>query len=106
MDENIFYTDETQMDDIQDSHADTEEYEQKIEDGISSDEINNDESVQEANDTSDISNTEDYETLVSVVEEGNQRLDTMTNCMIVIMVGVALVLGAVLSNIFSKYYNA
>lgn len=38
--------------------------------------------------------------------EINQKLDTVTNCLIVAMVGVALVVGVVASTILSRFFHA
>lgn len=38
--------------------------------------------------------------------EINQKLDTVTNCLIVAMVGIALVVGVVASTILSRFFHA
>ncbi|XCP83776.1 hypothetical protein ABXS75_11880 [Roseburia hominis] len=44
---------------------------------------------------------------ISVSVEGiGQRLDTITNCLIVTMVGIALLVGVFASNILAKYFRA
>lgn len=48
---------------------------------------------------------DDLQVLVASTKEVNQRLDTMTNCMIVGMVGIALVVGILACSIFGRYFR-
>lgn len=62
--------------------------------------------------TSELSPTEqeyidyskDMGTLITEIQTVSQRLDTMTNIMLVSMVGLGLVVGILASNIFARYF--
>lgn len=45
-------------------------------------------------------------TLTAELQTVNQRLDTMTNIILVIMVGLGLVVGILACNIFARYFTS
>ena len=50
--------------------------------------------------------TQDYTELVEQVQYINQRLDTMTNVLIVIMIALGMVVGIIACDIFSRYFRS
>ena len=50
--------------------------------------------------------TQDYTELVEQVQYINQRLDTMTNVLIVAMIAVGMVVGIIACDIFSRYFRS
>lgn len=50
--------------------------------------------------------TQDYTELVEQVQYINQRLDTMTNVLIVTMVALGMVVGIIACDIFSRYFRS
>ena len=50
--------------------------------------------------------TQDYTALVEQVQYINQRLDTMTNVLIVTMVALGMVVGIIACDIFSRYFRS
>ncbi|WP_454971304.1 hypothetical protein [Dorea sp.] len=50
--------------------------------------------------------TQDYTELVEQVQYINQRLDTMTNVLIVTMIALGMVLGIIACDIFSRYFRS
>ena len=49
---------------------------------------------------------QDYTELVEQVQYINQRLDTMTNVLIVAMVALGMVVGIIACDIFSRYFRS
>lgn len=54
----------------------------------------------------DTLDTTDTGTLIQEVHYINQRLDTMTNILLVSMIGIALVSGILACSIFAKYFHS
>lgn len=50
--------------------------------------------------------TQDYTELVEQVQYINQRLDTMTNVLIVTMIALGMVVGIIACDIFSRYFRS
>lgn len=50
--------------------------------------------------------TQDYTELVEQVQYINQRLDTMTNVLIVSMIALGMVVGIIACDIFSRYFRS
>lgn len=50
--------------------------------------------------------TQDYTELVEQVQYINQRLDTMTNVLIVAMIALGMVVGVIACDIFSRYFRS
>lgn len=50
--------------------------------------------------------TQDYTELVEQVQYINQRLDTMTNIVLVSMIALGLVVGIIACDIFSRYFKS
>lgn len=50
--------------------------------------------------------TQDYTELVEQVQYINQRLDTMTNVLIVAMIALGMVVGIIACDIFSRYFRS
>ena len=50
--------------------------------------------------------TQDYTELVEQVQYINQRLDTMTNVLIVTMIALGMVVGIIACDIFSRYFKS
>lgn len=50
--------------------------------------------------------SQDYTQLVEQVQYINQHLDTITNILIVVMVGVGIVVGIIACDIFSRYFKS
>ena len=50
--------------------------------------------------------TQDYTELVEQVQYVNQRLDTMTNVLIVTMIALGVVVGIIACDIFSRYFRS
>lgn len=50
--------------------------------------------------------TQDYTELVEQVQYTNQRLDTMTNIVLVSMIALGLVVGIIACDIFSRYFKS
>lgn len=50
--------------------------------------------------------TQDYAELVEQVQYINQRLDTMTNIVLVSMIALGLVVGIIACDIFSRYFKS
>lgn len=50
--------------------------------------------------------TQDYMELVEQVQYINQRLDTMTNVLIVAMIALGMVVGIIACDIFSRYFRS
>ena len=50
--------------------------------------------------------TQDYTELVEQVQYINQRLDTMTNILIVAMIALGMVVGIIACDIFSRYFRS
>lgn len=50
--------------------------------------------------------TQDYTELVEQVQYINQRLDTVTNVLIVSMVALGMVVGIIACDIFSRYFKS
>ena len=50
--------------------------------------------------------TQDYTELVEQVQYTNQRLDTMTNVLIVSMIALGMVVGIIACDIFSRYFRS
>lgn len=50
--------------------------------------------------------TQDYAELVEQVQYVNQRLDTMTNVLIVTMIALGMVVGIIACDIFSRYFRS
>lgn len=94
---------------------DTEEPEDKIssEESSSTDsteEVRTSEHQQEESENvsiiEDTLDTTDTGTLIQEVHYINQRLDTMTNILLVSMIGIALVSGILACSIFAKYFHS
>lgn len=49
---------------------------------------------------------QDYTELVEQVQYINQRLDTMTNVLIVAMIALGMVVGIIACDIFSRYFRS
>ncbi len=49
---------------------------------------------------------QDYTELVEQVQYINQRLDTMTNVLIVTMIALGMVVGIIACDIFSRYFRS
>lgn len=49
---------------------------------------------------------QDYTELVEQVQYINQRLDTMTNILIVTMIALGMVVGIIACDIFSRYFRS
>ena len=50
--------------------------------------------------------TQDYTELVEQVQYINQRLDTMTNVLVVTMIALGIVVGIIACDIFSRYFKS
>ena len=50
--------------------------------------------------------TQDYTELFEQVQYINQRLDTMTNVLIVTMIALGMVVGIIACDIFSRYFRS
>lgn len=50
--------------------------------------------------------TQDYTELVEQVQYINQRLDTVTNVLIVAMIALGMVVGIIACDIFSRYFKS
>lgn len=50
--------------------------------------------------------TQDYTELVEQVQYINQRLDTVTNVLIVSMIALGILVGIMACNIFSRYFKS
>lgn len=50
--------------------------------------------------------TQDYTELVEQVQYVNQRLDTMTNVLIVTMIALGMLVGIIACDIFSRYFRS
>ena len=50
--------------------------------------------------------TQDYAELVEQVQYINQRLDTVTNVLIVSMIALGILVGIMACNIFSRYFKS
>ena len=50
--------------------------------------------------------TQDYTELVEQVQYINQRLDTLTNIVLVSMIALGLVVGIIACDIFSRYFKS
>lgn len=50
--------------------------------------------------------TQDYTELVEQVQYINQRLDTVTNVLIVTMIALGMVVGIIACDIFSRYFKS
>lgn len=50
--------------------------------------------------------TQDYTELVEQVQYINQRLDTVTNVLIVTMIALGMVVGIIACDIFSRYFRS
>lgn len=99
----------------EDQLEDTEEPEDKIssEETSSTDsteEVRTSEHQQEESENvsiiEDTLDTTDTGTLIQEVHYINQRLDTMTNILLVSMIGIALVSGILACSIFAKYFHS
>lgn len=65
--------------------------------------------TEESEKTNETDNTEETSDISALVEQTiaiNQKLDTISNTLIVSMVGLALVIGILACNIFSRYFKA
>lgn len=72
---------------------------------ISSSETSNLDNSQEVH-TSEPVQVQDYTELLEQVQQINQKLDNITNLSIVCMVGVGMIVGIIVCNIFSKYFKS
>lgn len=78
----------------------SESEQEKTEEPKETEESEKTEETDSTNETSDIS------ALVEQTTAINQKLDTISNTLIVSMVGLALVIGILACNIFSRYFKA
>ena len=91
--ENIVETPENNNEDISSSKISDVEEEEKTQ------EVQTSEPEQEEQ-------TQDYTELVEQVQYINQRLDTMTNALVVTMIALGIVVGIIACDIFSRYFKS
>ena len=92
-------TDDTEQ--LEDDTVQTSEPEQE-----ETDEPTETEESEKTDETDSTKETSDISSLVEQTTAINQKLDTISNTLIVSMVGLALVIGILACNIFSRYFKA
>ena len=86
-----------------------EDNEQDISSSETSDITEEKDSTPEQNAESPVESQQDNSDTIALVEQVtyiNQKLDTVTNILLVSMVGIGVLVGVITCNIFSRYFKA